>query len=111
MSETTKFDYEGARVRIVVIDGAPWFHAGDVTYPLRLPNAPKALRSLPADDKGRTQMVTPGGRQEVLIVSRSGLYKLAFRSDTPEAREFLEWVVRVVLPAIRTATGGTSGGR
>jgi len=35
------------------------------------------------------------------LISESGLYKLVMRSDKPEAREFQDWVTRVVLPAIR----------
>jgi hypothetical protein len=37
----------------------------------------------------------------VKLVSESGLYKLIMRSDKPEAREFQNWVTKVVLPAIR----------
>lgn len=35
------------------------------------------------------------------LISESGLYKLVMRSDKPEAREFQDWVTRVVLPDIR----------
>ncbi|MCC5978084.1 MAG: hypothetical protein JJU21_08480 [Salinarimonas sp.] len=35
------------------------------------------------------------------VISESGLYKLIMRSDKPQAREFQDWVTRVVLPAIR----------
>ena len=42
-----------------------------------------------------------GGARVVALISESGLYKLVMRSDKPEAREFQDWVTRVVLPAIR----------
>lgn len=35
------------------------------------------------------------------LISESGLYRLILRSDKPEARQFQDWVTRVVLPAIR----------
>ncbi|MEY9198345.1 prophage antirepressor-like protein [Sinorhizobium fredii] len=33
-------------------------------------------------------------------ISESGLYRLIMRSDKPEAREFQDWVTRIVLPPI-----------
>ncbi len=39
------------------------------------------------------------------LVSDSGLYKLVMRSDKPEAKEFQNWVTKVVLPAIRNDGG------
>lgn len=36
-----------------------------------------------------------------ILVSESGLYKLIMRSNKPEAKEFQDWVTKVVLPAIR----------
>lgn len=35
------------------------------------------------------------------LISESGLYKLALRSNKASAREFQDWVTREVLPAIR----------
>ncbi|MBK1622918.1 BRO-N domain-containing protein [Afifella marina] len=35
------------------------------------------------------------------LISENGPYKLIMRSDKPEAREFQDWMTRVVLPAIR----------
>lgn len=43
--------------------------------------------------------------QAITLISESGLYKLIMRSSKPEAREFQDWVTRVVLPTIRK-TGG-----
>jgi len=37
----------------------------------------------------------------IRLVSESGLYKLIMRSDKPEAREFQDWVTKVVLPGFR----------
>lgn len=42
-------------------------------------------------------------------ISESGLYKLVMRSDKPQAREFQDWVTRVVLPAIRKEGANFSG--
>jgi prophage antirepressor-like protein len=37
----------------------------------------------------------------VILVNESGLYKLAARSDKPQAKLFIDWVTREVLPSIR----------
>ncbi len=43
------------------------------------------------------------------LISEAGLYKLVMRSDKPEAKEFQNWVTRVVLPAIRKDGGYIHG--
>jgi hypothetical protein len=45
----------------------------------------------------------------LVCVSESGLYKLIMRSDKPEAKDFQDWVTRVVLPAIRKDGGYVMG--
>ena len=48
---------------------------------------------------------TPGGMQELKVISESGLYALIFRSRKPEAKAFSKWVRSEVLPNLRK-TGG-----
>lgn len=43
--------------------------------------------------------------QSLKVISEPAVYKLAFRSNKPEADEFTNWVASEVLPAIRK-TGG-----
>lgn len=45
----------------------------------------------------------------MVLLSESGMYKLAIRSDKPQARAFQDWATKDVLPAIRK-TGGLSRG-
>jgi len=46
-------------------------------------------------------VITPGGPQEVLIVSEPGLYSLIMKSRKPIAKPFQRWVTHEVLPSIR----------
>ena len=46
-------------------------------------------------------MYTLGGKQEVSIISESGLYSLILKSRKPEAKEFKRWITREVIPSIR----------
>lgn len=95
-----------SEVRVVVIDGEPWFVAKDVTDVLGHTNGPRAVREFVKDaHKGVTEIVTPGGKQQLTVVDEAGLYSLILRSKVPAAEAFQEWVTAVVLPTIRK-TGG-----
>ena len=68
---------------------------------LGLANSRKATERIPDKDKGVTRSDTPGGVQNLSIISEAGLYRLVLRSDKPEAEPFIDWVTSEVLPAIR----------
>lgn len=67
---------EGAQVRTVVIAGSPWFVANDVAAVLELVNVRSSLALLDGDEKGVHAVDTPGGLQEVTVISEAGLYSL-----------------------------------
>ena len=91
----------------VKIDGEPWFVAADVCRILEIRNVSDALSRLDADEKGVTNVYSPGGMKEMNIVNEPGLYRLVFASRKPEAKKFQRWVYHEVLPSIRK-TGGYS---
>ena len=116
MNELQVFSYEGKEVRTVQRDGEPWWVAKDVCDVFGETNRNRAMQALDADEKGYTQMTTPGGVQNASIVSEAGLYALLFSmqpskargvSDTHIAqredalRKFKRWVTHEVLPSIR----------
>lgn len=96
------FTFNGLQLRGIKIDGEPWFVAKDVIICLGLTvkNVTAHLSKLDEDEKGLNPIKTPGGVQQVRMVSRPGLFKLVQRSDKPEAREFDRWVRHEVLPQI-----------
>ncbi|AEL98200.1 anti-repressor Ant [Mycobacterium phage BigNuz] len=93
------FAFGGHLLRVVMIDGDPWFVGADVLALLDLNRSSTA--SLDDDEKGVHTLDTPGGPQRAAIISESGLYSLILRSRKPEARAIKRWVTRDVLPAIR----------
>lgn len=101
MNDIQVFDFEDNAVRVVDIDGEPWFVAADVCRVLDLSNPSKACADLDDDEKGLTNSYTPGGTQEMRVINESGLYNLIFRSRKPEAKKFRKWVTAEVLPSIR----------
>lgn len=101
MSNLQIFNYNARQVRTVVLDGEPHFVAADVCGVLDQPNVSQVVARLEDDEKGIHNLDTPGGRQDLLVVSESGLYSLILGSRKPEAKMFKRWVIHEVLPAIR----------
>lgn len=96
------FQFKSHDVRSLLIDGEPWFVAKDICDILELAwKGSETLSILDDDEKGVRKLRTPGGEQETIIISESGLYTLIIRSNKPQARKFRKWVTSEVLPAIR----------
>ena len=96
---------EFGNIRTVTIDGEPWFVGKDIAEALGYGKG-KSLNNAVAthvddEDKGVTEMMTPGGKQNLIIINESGLYSLILSSKLPNAKKFKRWVTSEVLPAIR----------
>jgi len=105
-AELVPFNYGDSPVRVVMIDGEPWFVLADLCKVLGLTTPAKVVERLDdgvslthpiSDSLGRTQQAT--------IVSEPGMYEVVIRSDKPEAVKFRRWITGEVLPQIRK-TGG-----
>lgn len=100
---------EFGEVRAISIENEPWFVGRDVAVALgygtgkSLANA--VANHVDEEDKGVTEMMTPGGKQPMVVINESGLYSLILSSKLPNAKKFKRWVTNEVLPAIRK-TGG-----
>lgn len=93
---------EFGRVRIVEVSGEAWMVGKDVAEALGHTNPQRAIREyVDSEDKGVTEIVTPGGTQEMTIINESGLYSLVLSSKLPNARKFRRWVTTEVLPTVR----------
>lgn len=89
-------------VRTIERDGAPWFVGRDVAEVLGYKNPQDAIRYHVADeDRGVSEIRTPGGRQKMPVINESGLYALVLGSKLPTAKEFKRWITSEVVPAIR----------
>ena len=97
----TQFAFQQNQVRVLMLDNNPWFVAMDVCKILDLENTSRAIARLKDYEKGVTIVNTPGGNQEMAIISEPGLYRLVLTSRKPEAEPFQDWVCQEVLPQIR----------
>ena len=96
---------EFGSIRTTMIDGEPWFVGKDVAEALgygsgKAPTNAVANHVDP-EDKGVTEMMTPGGRQNITIINESGVYALVFGSKLESAKRFKRWVTSEVLSTIR----------
>ena len=88
-------------VRVVEIDGEPWFVGADIARILGIASASGITRMVDDEDKGSHELETPGGRQNLTIVNESGMYTALMRSNNPAAKPFRRWITSEVLPQIR----------
>ncbi|AMW41937.1 antirepressor protein [Escherichia coli] len=99
--------FDSVNVRVVYLNGDPWFVAKDVCVALEISNSRDTLKALDADEK-KTVALSYGirGNPNHSLISESGFYKLIARSRkavTPGtfAHRFSNWVFRNVIPGIR----------
>lgn len=94
-------EFNGYKIRIIVINGEPWWVLVDVAVVLGYRDAANAARLLRDHHKGTHLVSTLGGPQEMTVISEAGLYRLMMRSEQPDAELFQDWVTDVVLPSLR----------
>lgn len=97
-------------IRVMEIDGEPWFVGKDVAIILGYSNPRKAIIDhVDEEDKGITKCDTLGGQQNVTIINESGFYSLILSSKLPNAKIVKHWVTHEVLPSIRKNGAYISG--
>lgn len=107
---------ENVSIRTDVINGEPWFVAKDVAMALDIDWSGKTLKSIP--DGWKTMGSFPiyvsedavTGARRTTFINESAMYKLAFRSNKPEADRFVNWIAGSVLPSIRRTGSYSSNG-
>jgi DNA-damage-inducible protein D len=101
-AEMVPFKYGDAAVRVVVIEGEPWFVLADLCKVLAISDVSIVRRRL---DDGVCQIHpiadSLGRMQQATVVSEAGMYEVVIRSDKPEAIAFRRWITGTVLPEIR----------
>lgn len=94
--------FHGQAVRVITDDnGDPWFVAADIAAILGYSITPAMVRRLDEDEKGMRPLHTPGGVQQMSVITEAGLYSAILGSGVPGAREFKRWVTHELLPEVR----------
>ena len=102
MNELQNFNFEGNKVRTVLINDEPYFVGKDIADILGYSNTSKAIRDhVDEEDKLTERIVLSGQNREVITINESGMYSLVLSSKLPNAKKFKRWVTNEVLPSIR----------
>ena len=100
------FNFGINEVRTAIKDGGDaYFCLKDIATVLGIQDT--QTKNFNLDEKGVEKIPTPtkGGMQHLTYVNEPNLYRVIFRSNKAEARQFQDWVFNEVLPTIRK-TGG-----
>lgn len=100
-TDVQQFEYLTGPVRIVIKNGEPWFVLRDLCDRLEIEKADRVKSRLEGEDTHTASILTPGGIQQMTIVSEAGMYEVVLVSRKPEAREFKRWLTHEVIPQIR----------
>ncbi|MGN0298904.1 MAG: BRO family protein [Lachnospiraceae bacterium] len=95
---------EFGQIRVMDIDGEPWFVGKDVAEALGYQKPENAV-STHVDEEDKTSTLIQGSgsnyKSKAIIINESGLYSLVLSSKLPTAKKFKRWVTSEVLPSIR----------
>ena len=94
-------------IRTIAVDGKTMFCGSDVAKALGYKDTVNALKSHCKDDGVAFHHLTDslGRTQKAKFISEGNVYRLAAKSELPNADKFERWVFDEVLPTIRK-TGG-----
>lgn len=110
------FNFNSNTIRVIERDGDPWWVAKDICDYFGDTNRNRTMQALDEDEKGYTQMTTPGGMQSMAIINEAGLYTMLFAMQPEKGRgvsdeyiaerqekikTFKRWITHEVIPAIR----------
>ena len=96
------FNFKGADIRVITDEhGEPWFVGKDVCELLCYANPSDAMGRHCKGVVKRYPLQTPGGVQDLRILSEGDTLRLIVNSAMPAAQDFESWVFDEVLPTIR----------
>lgn len=98
---------EFGKIRMIIIDGEPWFVGRDVAEALGYSNASKAVSVHVSEDDRVLKVLETGSQNgnvvktQTALINESGMYTLILGSKLESAKRFKHWVTSEVLPSIR----------
>ncbi len=110
MTTLIPFQFGTASIRVVEIDGEPWFVGKDVAAALGYADTTNALKQhCRGVAKHHPVLDSLGRTQEARVLNEANVLRLIVNSNLPAAEKFEAWVFEEVLPTIRR-TGSYSAG-
>jgi len=104
MNAVIPFTFESSEIRVIDVNGEPWFVARDVAAVLGYADTADAVqrhcKKAQRIDSIRVG-VSPTLQNQTLIIPESDVNRLIFRSKLPAAERIQDWLAEEVIPAIR----------
>lgn len=100
MSALEVFGFDGAEVRVVLVDGAPRFVARDVAVALGYADTTSAIRQHCKGAAIHHPLATAGGAQTMRVIGEPDLLRMIVGSRLPSAERFERWAFEEVLPQV-----------
>lgn len=91
---------EFGSIRVLEIDGAPYWVAVDIAVALGYKRTRDAV-TRHCEHAVKHRVLTRTGEKEAYVIPESDLYRLIVHSKLPKAKAFEKWVFEDVLPQIR----------
>ena len=99
---------EFGKIRVVQVEGDPWFVGKDVAQALGYSDPSSAVsKNVDSEDKTTLLLEQDGSnyKSKTTLINESGMYSLILSSKLPGAKKFKRWVTSEVLPSIRKNGG------
>lgn len=92
---------EFGEIRTALVNDEPMFCLADICRVLEIKNVSDCKSRLRQKGIVTTDTLTNGGKQKMIFIDESNLYKTIFQSRKESAERFTDWVTGEVLPSIR----------
>lgn len=100
MNAVMPFEFGGEQIRSAMLDGKPALVLSDIAKVLGYRDAATAGRILRDHHKGYTEVRTPGGTQQMLVITEQGFNRLVIRSNAANAEQVQDFITDEVMPAL-----------
>lgn len=99
-------DSEPKKLRVIVVEGAPWLVLSDLNKILRMSNSTQLARTLPESERKYAWLCEPNSRLEYIVISEKALHTILKRyASKPGINRVAEWIQKDVLPHITRKDG------
>lgn len=88
--------FEGRSVRILGTIVDPLFVANDIGEILDIVKIKDSIHDYDDTERTTGKVLTPGGHQNMILLTEKGLYRILFTSHKKEAKKFRDWVVNII---------------
>lgn len=92
---------EFGEIRTALVNDEPMFCLADICRVLEIKNVSDCKSRLRQKGIVTTDTLTNGGKQKMIFIDESNLYKTIFQSRKESAERFTDWVTSEVLSSIR----------